>query len=328
MTSHDSRGEEWLQEVLDDLIATLPKYHAGNDGSGAMRALTKLRVYILPQHEPSCSATASTQSVLSPETPDQCSAGASEARHEAVQSSDGAAAPAAVAVAAREEQIESEGQALTWADTDSESSEDEGSDEEELQEEGMYGELRMPRVLLTPARQLPYPPTLEASNRILRQCDFRLAGPLPPRCCLASHQGTAVLRMGEGRAPARRSLRRGAAAEERSKRRVDARQACRYKPFEDRFLRAIFSDETQQPLFHTELSPAIMNWVQSVICNGVHLVAGHFVFLAFSSSQLREHGCWLYRNPLPGETQNGMVRLPSWQLQLGAAVARCTPRCR
>ena len=77
--------------------------------------------------------------------------------------------------------------------------------------------------------------------------------------------------------------------------------ACRYHEHEDRFLRINFADETLQPLFHHEISGAIATWIKRVLTHGIHFAGGKYVFLAFSSSQLREHGAWFYREPVYGE---------------------------
>jgi RNA-dependent RNA polymerase len=77
---------------------------------------------------------------------------------------------------------------------------------------------------------------------------------------------------------------------------------CRYKQFEDRFLRLNFTDETLGPLTFAELSPDILAGVRDVLTRGLDFAGSHYAFLAFSSSQLREHGAWMYCDPPAGCT--------------------------
>lgn len=84
--------------------------------------------------------------------------------------------------------------------------------------------------------------------------------------------------------------------------------SLRYKAHEGRFLRVNFADETLRALFHTELSPSILGWVKACLRDGIDAAGARYVFLAFSSSQLREHGAWLYREPSSAELRSGLVR--------------------
>ena len=68
----------------------------------------------------------------------------------------------------------------------------------------------------------------------------------------------------------------------------------RYSKFEDRFLRVGFASDSLQALNHTDLSDAVVGRFRSLMLHGLHLCNRKFVFLGFSSSQQRNHGCWLY----------------------------------
>lgn len=71
-----------------------------------------------------------------------------------------------------------------------------------------------------------------------------------------------------------------------------------FKDHKDRFLRVGFADEDGNSIAFVG-SPDIFARVRKLLGEGVHVAGEHFVFLAFSSSQLRDHGCWLY-NEMPG----------------------------
>jgi hypothetical protein len=66
-------------------------------------------------------------------------------------------------------------------------------------------------------------------------------------------------------------------------------------------LRLLFADEGLKALYHTELSEAILAWVRNMMRQGFFIGGRKYQFLAFSSSQLREHGCWMYADPTEKE---------------------------
>lgn len=101
----------------------------------------------------------------------------------------------------------------------------------------------------------------------------------------------------------------------------------RYKAFQGRFLRANMTDESLEPLSYTELSADILAWVRRTITHGFDFAGAHYVFLAFSSSQIREHGFWAYCDPEPGDMAlhalGASVRVPSAaDIRLEAGVLR------
>ncbi|KAI8148427.1 RNA dependent RNA polymerase-domain-containing protein [Fennellomyces sp. T-0311] len=68
----------------------------------------------------------------------------------------------------------------------------------------------------------------------------------------------------------------------------------------DRFLRVQFIDERGTQV-HTSSNmslnnDAVYNRLARVLRNGIQIGSVHYTFLAFSSSQLREHGCWFFAN--------------------------------
>jgi RNA-dependent RNA polymerase len=69
---------------------------------------------------------------------------------------------------------------------------------------------------------------------------------------------------------------------------------CRYSAFKNRFLRVGFANDGLQALSHTDLSKRVLQRFEDILLQGLSICNRKFVFLAFSSSQLREHGCWLY----------------------------------
>ena len=142
-----------VQELLEAVIKQLPKFQAGNDGYGACAALERL----WDTHRPRTGDEAPR---------DPINEGA-ELLSTVVDVPDGqqAADWAGVGGGGRE--------GVAHVDDD---------DGVEKEDGHVYGVLRVPRVLLTPTRWLPFLPTLEASNRILRQCAF-----FPPLLALSRH---------------------------------------------------------------------------------------------------------------------------------------------
>jgi RNA-dependent RNA polymerase len=69
---------------------------------------------------------------------------------------------------------------------------------------------------------------------------------------------------------------------------------CRYSAFKNRFLRVGFANDGLQALSHNDLSDSVLQRFRNILLQGLSICNRKFVFLAFSSSQLREHGCWLY----------------------------------
>jgi RNA-dependent RNA polymerase len=49
-----------------------------------------------------------------------------------------------------------------------------------------------------------------------------------------------------------------------------------------------------QGLNHTDLSDSVLHRFRRILLQGLKLCNRKFIFLGFSSSQQREHGCWLY----------------------------------
>lgn len=100
--------------------------------------------------------------------------------------------------------------------------------------------------------------------------------------------------------------------------------ACRYKACEWRFLRFNFCDESLRPLLYSELSSELMQWVQSIIEEGFEFAGLKYTFLAFSSSQLQEHGVWMYCDP-PVLTQRSAPTAHELRAQAGALSALRIP---
>ncbi|KAG2218226.1 hypothetical protein INT45_000768 [Circinella minor] len=72
-----------------------------------------------------------------------------------------------------------------------------------------------------------------------------------------------------------------------------------YKEYADRFLRVQFVEEGLGPLINTGstrflISDRLFDRILEVITQGIHIGDRHYEFLAFSSSQLRTHGCWFF----------------------------------
>jgi hypothetical protein len=79
-----------------------------------------------------------------------------------------------------------------------------------------------------------------------------------------------------------------------------------FQTHKDRFLRVSFADEDGGTIAFVA-SNDIYTRVRQLLRDGVEVAGERFVFLAFSSSQLRDHGCWLYNEapPKPGRNMKG-----------------------
>eukprot|EP00892_Ulva_mutabilis_P008486 jgi/Ulvmu1/6009/UM026_0135.1 len=75
---------------------------------------------------------------------------------------------------------------------------------------------------------------------------------------------------------------------------VSNRVLRRYSRFQDRFLRVAFANERLGPMNHHDLSDAVCSRIRKLLLTGLWVGNRPFVFLAFSNSQLKDHGCWLY----------------------------------
>ncbi|XP_022658099.1 uncharacterized protein LOC111249053 isoform X2 [Varroa destructor] len=74
----------------------------------------------------------------------------------------------------------------------------------------------------------------------------------------------------------------------------------------DRMLRVAFLDDDQCPLTHGCVGPFGREFLRQTVYffleEGVRLVGRTYEYLAASSSQLREHGCWMYSEDSEGRT--------------------------
>lgn len=74
----------------------------------------------------------------------------------------------------------------------------------------------------------------------------------------------------------------------------------RFDDTHDRFLRVSFAEENQSKhLEGQKIAEEITERIRTVLRDGLRLGDRHYRFLAFSSSQLRDHACWFY-----GESEN------------------------
>ncbi|KAI9244196.1 RNA dependent RNA polymerase-domain-containing protein [Phascolomyces articulosus] len=77
------------------------------------------------------------------------------------------------------------------------------------------------------------------------------------------------------------------------------RVLLKYNTHLDRFLRVQFIDENGGHI-HASSKPyhELYRRIKHVLKNGIDIHGRHYTFLAFSSSQLREHGCWFFANTM------------------------------
>ncbi|EXX63767.1 hypothetical protein RirG_149260 [Rhizophagus irregularis DAOM 197198w] len=100
----------------------------------------------------------------------------------------------------------------------------------------------MRKVVVTPTTMYMLPPTMETSNRVIRNYEYK----------------------------------------------------------KDNFLRVHFSDEASNPIgsssgnFNDTFNDALYNRIYYTLNNGIKIGNVHYEFLAFSSSQLRDHSCWFF----------------------------------
>ncbi|CAF4380893.1 unnamed protein product [Rotaria sp. Silwood2] len=71
-----------------------------------------------------------------------------------------------------------------------------------------------------------------------------------------------------------------------------------YVQYQDRFLRVTFRDEDYCVLHNYNDNMAKMyERIKKILKNGINVCDRNYQFLAFSSSQLREHSCWMFASP-------------------------------
>ncbi|CAF2105210.1 unnamed protein product [Rotaria magnacalcarata] len=76
-----------------------------------------------------------------------------------------------------------------------------------------------------------------------------------------------------------------------------------YVNHQDRFLRVTFRDEDYRVLHnYNDNMTKIYERIKKILINGVNVCDRHYEFLAFSSSQLREHSCWMFARADDGTT--------------------------
>ncbi|CAF4541298.1 unnamed protein product, partial [Rotaria sp. Silwood2] len=72
---------------------------------------------------------------------------------------------------------------------------------------------------------------------------------------------------------------------------------------QNRFLRVAFRDEDYRVLHNNnDNMTKIYERIKKILINGVNVCDRHYEFLAFSSSQLREHSCWMFSSADDGTT--------------------------
>jgi hypothetical protein len=70
-----------------------------------------------------------------------------------------------------------------------------------------------------------------------------------------------------------------------------------YSAWSDRFIRVQFSDEGKMrvsPTFQNMARSPLLKRIFATLRNGIQIGDRRYEYLGFSSSQLREHGCWFY----------------------------------
>ena len=66
-------------------------------------------------------------------------------------------------------------------------------------------------------------------------------------------------------------------------------------------MRINITDENLGQLYFAEMSDDLVKLFKRVINDGISFAGSDYVFLAWSSSQLKEHGFWMYCDPEFGE---------------------------
>ncbi|CAG8444865.1 5544_t:CDS:10 [Acaulospora morrowiae] len=74
-----------------------------------------------------------------------------------------------------------------------------------------------------------------------------------------------------------------------------------FKSYKDNFLRVQFVDEAAGTVGASNNNKALYNRIFNILVNGIKIGDRNYEFLAFSSSQLREHSCWFFA-PIPDLT--------------------------
>ncbi|UJR27682.1 hypothetical protein I4U23_008960 [Adineta vaga] len=68
-----------------------------------------------------------------------------------------------------------------------------------------------------------------------------------------------------------------------------------FEKYQDRFLRVTFRDEDYRVLHnYNDSMSTIYERIKKILIQGINICDRHYEFLAFSSSQLREHSCWMF----------------------------------
>ncbi|CAG8473367.1 2338_t:CDS:2 [Acaulospora colombiana] len=67
-----------------------------------------------------------------------------------------------------------------------------------------------------------------------------------------------------------------------------------FKSYKDNFLRVQFVDEASGTVGSAANNYAICHRIYNILVNGIKIGDRHYEFLAFSSSQLRDHSCWFF----------------------------------
>ena len=94
----------------------------------------------------------------------------------------------------------------------------------------------------------------------------------------------------------------------------------KFHTYSHRFVRASFVDENFG-FITGDLSDDIVEWRLRVIMhNGINVGGEHFVFLHYSSSQLREQSCWFYNESVTNskETHDRGVKIVNKFASLGS----------
>ena len=82
-----------------------------------------------------------------------------------------------------------------------------------------------------------------------------------------------------------------------------------FRQYKDRFIRVGFADENFSSITQPGFGDIIERRVREAVENGIDVGGEHFVFLAYSSSQLRDQSCWFYNERYDERVDS--VRLPN-----------------